>query len=172
MIELSEEVKAILLRHYRYDPDTGLLRVIETGKGRNRVGEVVGHAKGDGYVRIHIWKKNYPLHRLAFFYMTGRMPDGHVDHINGNRADNRFSNLRVVGRIGNAQNRRTNSTNRSGFKGVSWHKRVRRWVAKIQWNRREKHLGYFDTASEAHEFYCLAADMLHGQFANYGERAK
>jgi len=90
-----------------------------------------------------------------------------VDHINGVRLDNRKSNLRFCDRKGNTRNTTLRKDSASGRKGV----RVRedgRITAYIRHNGKQKHLGTFDTVEDAHEFYCLAADLLFGEFANYG----
>jgi hypothetical protein len=91
-----------------------------------------------------------------------------VDHVNGDRADNRKVNLRICDASENARNRRKSSANTSGFKGVYFKIQKQKYVAQIEVHGRKKHLGYFKTPELAHEFYCLAADMLHGEFANHG----
>lgn len=93
-----------------------------------------------------------------------RMPD----HRNGNKLDNRRLNLRISTETQNNRNARRAKTNTSGYKGVHWEGRRNRWRAQIQARGTRKNLGYFHTAEQAHEFYCLAADLLFGEFANYG----
>jgi hypothetical protein len=65
-------------------------------------------------------------------------------------------------------NRSKTKANTSGFKGVSWHKKKRQWVATIGFERRVHVLGYFDDPEAAHRCYCNAADDVHGEFANHG----
>ncbi|HUB72809.1 MAG TPA: HNH endonuclease [Solirubrobacteraceae bacterium] len=78
--------------------------------------------------------------------------DPEVDHVNGNRLDNRRVNLRVASHSENMQNRHgLTATNTSGYRGVSWHKRRRKWIAYAQLDGRAYYLGYFDTAEEADE---------------------
>ena len=91
-----------------------------------------------------------------------------VDHINGNRLDNRKQNLRPCNKAQNGRNRGPQKNNSVGLKGVSWHKRDQTYYARIKINGKTTHLGSFPTAEEAHAAYCSAADQLHGQFANYG----
>lgn len=99
------------------------------------------------------------------------VPDGQlIDHINGNRLDNRRENLRICTFLGNAQNKGMADSNRSGFKGVYQHGGKGSFISRIHVNGVAKHLGSYKTAEEAHEVYCLAADMLHGEFANHGGR--
>ncbi|WP_261540538.1 HNH endonuclease [Burkholderia multivorans] len=103
------------------------------------------------------------LHRqiMGLSFGDGRQ----VDHINGNKLDNRKENLRICTNTQNAWNRGAQCNNRSGFKGVSWFKRDRKWVARIRVAGKYKHLGYYFTLEEAHEVYALWADMFRGSFA-------
>lgn len=89
-----------------------------------------------------------------------------VDHINGNPLDNRRANLRICSKDENSRNRRVHSNNRLGIKGVSRH--GLKFRSEIQINKRRIYLGLHDTAELANEFYSLAAEMLHGEFANAG----
>jgi hypothetical protein len=98
--------------------------------------------------------------------MTGVSPKNYIDHINGNRSDNRFSNLREAT---HAQNRANSKhTNKIGLKGVGLIKWIpegkRRWRAQITHNKKVIHLGCFHTKEEAHLAYCDAAKKLHGEF--------
>lgn len=93
-----------------------------------------------------------------------------VDHINSNRLDNRRSNLRVCTHAENMHNRGTMPNNKSGFIGVSWVKRERRWWAYISVNGKNKSLRYHNTATQAARARDEAALALHGEFAllNFG----
>lgn len=91
-----------------------------------------------------------------------------VDHKFGNKLDNRKSELRVCTTSQNGKNRRANSNNKSGFKGVSWHPEHEMWAAKIRTEGKLIHLGYFSDPAIAHEAYKVAAMDLHGEFANFG----
>ena len=91
-----------------------------------------------------------------------------VDHINGNRLDNRRENLRLCNRAENTQNQKKRSTNKSGYKGVSFHKAVGKWEAVIYAAGKSYRLGFFSTPESAYEAYCNAAREIHGQFANLG----
>ncbi|HDR9497632.1 TPA: HNH endonuclease [Burkholderia cepacia] len=94
-----------------------------------------------------------------------------VDHRNLNRLDNRRDNLRKCSQSENLWNRVSVPTSTSRFKGVSWCKRTGKWHAQIKCYGASKHLGYFDSEERAHEVYCLAADLLHGEYANHGRQA-
>lgn len=92
----------------------------------------------------------------------------HVDHRFGIKTDNRKSELRVCTNQQNHWNVGIISSNSSGFKGVTWDKRKRKWRANIRLNNQSKFLGYFTSPEDAHRAYCVAADQIHGEFANYG----
>ncbi len=145
-----------------YDPKTGVLTRPTASRGR-RAG-VVGHVQPDGYRVVMVDRRKYAAHRLIWFYVHGVWPAEDLDHVNGERDDNRIANLRPATRAQNCQNRKINRSNTSGFKGVSYCSQTGRWRAQI--NRR--HLGRFDTAELAHVAYCAAAKKLFGEFAHVG----
>lgn len=97
-------------------------------------------------------------------------PDGmDTDHIdNTNDLDNHSSNLRVCTRSENLMNQGVRSNSTSGFKGVSFNKRDKKWQVAISSNGRRISLGYYDTSLEAHKAYCDACVKHHGEFANFG----
>lgn len=107
-------------------------------------------------------------HRLAWFFMTGEWPILDIDHINGDRSDNRWSNLRLANDSQNGANKRRYKNNKSGFKGVIWDARHKRFKAQLKKDGKVLNLGRYHTAEEAHEAYCKAAATLHGDFANSG----
>jgi len=92
-------------------------------------------------------------------------PKIQVDHINGDGLDNRRKNLRITGYNGNSKNRRIYLSNTSGFKGVSFHKRDKKYQAYIALNGIQHNLGYFNSAMSAAKAYNVAAIKHHGEFA-------
>jgi hypothetical protein len=92
-----------------------------------------------------------------------------VDHINGNKLDNRRSNLRECNLSQNSTNRRLKATSRSGFKGVYWAIDSKKWRARITSNHVVYHLGLFANPEDAHKAYVEASIRLHKEFANDGK---
>ena len=102
-----------------------------------------------GYCQGKLLGKPYLAHRVAFLVMTGDWPSGHVDHINGNRADNRWENLRQVTRFENQKNQKLYKNNKSGVMGVYFQRASEKWVARISLEGTEKYLGVFSDFEEA-----------------------
>ena len=149
-----------------YDPPTGVFRWRHTPKNGMQPWDVAGNINRQGYVQIKIGGKVKMAHRLAWLYMHGELPP-QVDHRNMGRADNRIDNLRSADNSCNSMNKRMQSNNTSGFKGVTYHKGTNKFHAKIQANGVRKSLGYYETAEQAHQAYIAASGELHGQFARF-----
>jgi hypothetical protein len=169
-IDRKSTLTAALLRELlHYDPETGIFtrKVITTN--RVKVGDVAGSPNQKGYINIMVCGRLHPAHRLAWFYVHGVWPKGQIDHINGIRDDNRIANLREATNSQNKQNMRTaRADNESGLLGVRWHKRDRRWHARIMVDGAPKHIGSFGTSEEAQAAYMAAKRRLH----EFGEIAK
>lgn len=153
-----------VLRTVSYDPATGIFTAIRA-TGTRKVGDQCGYANAAGYVKISLNNKWVMAHRLAWFITFGELPDGMIDHINGDPSDNRIANLRVATNAENARNGKRRSTNTSGYKGVHWRKVEKRWCAKITVDGKRIQIGQFSTAEEAHAAYVAAAHKFHGEFA-------
>lgn len=145
-----------------YDPETGAFTRKVRLAHRHQVGDDATHPMSNGYMRVAIDSQRYLAHRIAWLYVHGEWPKNHIDHINGNRADNRLANLRDVSRSINQQNRRKpDSDNQSGLLGAHYHGQNRNWVARVRVNGRAKHIGSFPTPELAHEAYVEAKRRLH-----------
>lgn len=147
----------VLRRVFEYDPSTGEF----TNRSTLRK---VGAIDKDGYLSIRPMKhgKAYRAHRLAWFYMTGGWPAHGIDHINGVKVDNRWVNLREATDSENLQNlKRARRDSKSGLLGVDFHKGSQRWRSQIKIDGVKIHLGYFDSAVEAHAAYLKAKQKYH-----------
>ena len=112
------------------------------------------------YVRRKAGKTTILIHRVIL-----TAPDGmDVDHIDGNGLDNRRANIRMATTSQNMHNQCIPKNNTSGFKGVGWVQRCRKWRAYIALNGKQIHLGHYDTHEAAHAAYCEASARLHGEF--------
>jgi hypothetical protein len=130
-----------------YDPETGHFTRL-TMCGGYVAGSRAG-ANGHGYIIISIDRRKYRAHRLAFLYMTGAMPPEFVDHINRDRADNRWVNLRLATNQENTGNAGLRRNNTSGHRGVAWDKSRGKWMAHGTRGGRFIGLGRFDDIEEA-----------------------
>ncbi|MFW6024031.1 MAG: HNH endonuclease signature motif containing protein [Dichotomicrobium sp.] len=145
-------------KHIAYCPESGSLTRL-TDSGRRKAGEVCGYLS-NGYIKTSILGVEFSAHRLAWFFMTGRYPSRSVDidHINRDKADNRWCNLRVINRSWNMQN----TDHHSGkARGVSWCKRTGKWQAGIKVNYKRIFPGRFSRHEDAVEAYEYARGCLH-----------
>lgn len=152
----QDELKSIL----EYNPNTGIF-VWKISSGTAKRGTVAGYDTQHGYFAISYKGKKYLSHRLAWLYMTGRFPKDCIDHINGNGHDNRFSNLREATFSQNQLNRKLSKSNKSGLTGASWNSSHKKWCAFIRIEGKNKNLGSFNSAEEAHHAYVMAKLEVH-----------
>lgn len=151
-----------LTADWNYDPETGMFtRARAAGRhGRHRAG-TVADCRSHGYVVIRIDGKLHGAHRLAWLYHYGEWPDV-IDHINGDKADNRIINLRNVSQTENMQNiQSAPAHSKSGLLGAHRHGRSRKWQARIRINGVGMRLGSFATPEEAHAAYMAAKRQHH-----------
>ncbi len=158
MIELNY-LRSIL----HYNPDSGLWTWL-IYKGPKSKG-AVGTISKAGYAAISIDDKKYYLHRLAWFYMTGEWPENEIDHIDMNKANNKWINLRKATHRQNQANVAKRKDNTSGSKGVYYSKHASKWIANISCNGKTINLGCHDTKEEAALTYEQAAKWYHGKYA-------
>lgn len=110
----------------------------------------------------------YLQHRVVFALAVGEWPVGMLDHVDGDRSNNAISNLRRCTMQQNAMNQPGKLPSEGRLKGASFHRRLGKWSSSICFDYTKRHLGYFDTAEEAHAAYRTAATELHGEFARFG----
>ena len=147
----------------QYDQETGVL-TWSKDQGRARAGDVAGGVRStDGYITIGLYGNKFHGHRLAYAIVNGEWPNFDIDHINGQRSDNRWSNLRAATRSENNQNiRGARPGNKTGLLGV--HQAGRKFRASIKLAGVRTDLGMFDTAEAAHRAYINKKGELHPFF--------
>ncbi len=155
----AQQVRSLL----DYDQDTGVFRWKETVSPFAPAGAVAGYVREDGYRAISMGNRLYLAHRLAWLHITGEWPPDQIDHIDGERDNNRFHNLRSATKALNSINQRVRSDSKSGLKGVQRHKN--RWAARIVIDGKRKRIGLFDTPEAAHAAYLAEAVRNFGEFA-------
>ncbi|WP_255367831.1 AP2 domain-containing protein [Psychrobacillus sp. OK032] len=136
-----------------------------------RVSAIHWHIDDAGYARTNIWSdgKKTSAPRMHRFILQETDRKTHIDHINGDKLDNRKNNLRVCSNSANLMNRGKQSNNSSGYKGVVFDKSRSKWKAEIGFNKKRKFLGRFHTIEEAALAYNDAAVLYHGEFAHINE---
>lgn len=151
-----------------YDPQGGKFYWrVDRPNGVTAGSEALGYIDNKGYRRVKIDGVSCKLHRVAWALSHDNWPN-QIDHVNGKKDDNRLENLRLADGTQNNANKRKLSNNSSGYKGVSFYKRHKLWMAYISINRHRIHLGYFDNPEAAHSAYCAAALKHFGDYANFG----
>ena len=131
-----------------YNKDTGEITTIHS-RGTAKAGSKVGTITNDGYLQISIYGNKEYGHRLAWLLTYGEYPKYHIDHINGDKLDNRLSNLRDVKDIENARNRPIEARNKSGIMGVRLRSDTQKWTAEIHINNKKLSLGCFVDKEDA-----------------------
>lgn len=150
---------AYVLSQIDYCPESGIFLWKVKRKGRYP-GRPAGSLQKNGYLLITIDGVRYFAHRLAWYYVTGQDIRCGIDHRDGVRINNRFTNLRPGDQALNTQNmRRARRDNASGFLGVATH--AGGFTAQIQHKGKKRHLGIFRTPEEAHEAYVREKRKIH-----------
>jgi hypothetical protein len=149
-----------------YNKETGIF-VAKIMRSNRPLGKEVGYPNAHGYLRARIDKKAYYMHRLAWLYVYGKFPTKWIDHKNRNKKDNRIDNLRDISHSENHRNMPLQSNNTSGYAGINWNKKNKKWRARIKVNSREIHLGAFKNKEEAVNAK-MHAEKLYGFHENHG----
>lgn len=150
----------------KHDIDTGnFIWVKKTSpKSRVNIGEIAGNLNNDGYRRIKLNGKKYQEHVLVWFYHYGKFPNEFLDHVDGDKANNRLENLRECSQGENNRNRAIASNNTTGFRGVTFCKQNGKFKATAHFNGEKIHLGYYITDLEASDVVEYNTKLLHGEF--------
>lgn len=147
----------------RYDKATGLLWWKHSGSGRDLTKPAGTTLRG--YVRIWFGKMQYQAHVLAWVIVKGRWPRKELDHRDTVRNNNRWKNLRLATHGQNQANGCRYKNNKSGFKGVIFQDGF--WRADIQYRKKQRYLGLFDSPEEASAAYIAEAKKHHREFARF-----
>lgn len=154
-----EFTAAFVSERISYDPETG--EFLRKACHRSALVSKPAGTPHRGYLSIGVGGRNFRAHRLAWLLMTGDWPTAGVDHINGDRSDNRWCNLRLASASLNNQNvRRPRKSNKLGFLGVHPSRRGT-YAAQISHNGRLVWIGRFATPEEAHAAYLAKKRLLH-----------
>ena len=150
-----------------FDYKDGILYWKIKAANRVKIGSPAGSIDpSNGYHKIHICKKFFKTHRVVFLYHYGYMPK-FVDHIDGNRLNNKIENLRAATASQNCMNQKISTRNTSGVKGVMWHKRDKKWFVQLRVNSKCHSFGYFEDKELAELVAIEATNKLHKDFSAY-----
>lgn len=139
--ESLDDLRGLALKKLAYD--------VLSGELRWRADNVLaGYKLPDGYIQVRLGGKLYLAHRLIYLMMTGEMPEL-IDHKDRDPSNNTWINLRAANKQINAINTGLPSNNKSGVKGVSWHKAGGKWTAQIKHNGKKIHLGSYKNLLDA-----------------------
>jgi len=159
----QEELK----KQLHYNEETGIFTRLISNHHSVKIGDKAGSLDHD-YWKIVVNKKQYYAHRLAWLYVYGEwsnFPESVIDHIDGNKQNNKIINLRKITHQENILNQKKRINNTSGVKGISWHKRSKNWQARVMINGASKYLGGFDNLEFAELVVMEARRKYHGEFA-------
>lgn len=161
----AKQVRACL----RYNKRSGIFTwIAPTYRNPQIVGRVAGYKNWAGYIYIKCMGRLYPAHVLAWVYVKGKWPQFHLDHKNGQRDDNKWSNIRSGAGSRNSQNSAPKRGTRFGLKGIFLANdtfRRKPFAARIGVRGKYVNLGHFSTPEKAHAAYCIAAKKYYGEYA-------
>jgi hypothetical protein len=155
------------MRRLFYFVDGILYRKVSASKNTKK-GGVAGYLASSGYWITRVKNKAIGNHRIIFAIHHGYLPK-FIDHKDRNKANNRIENLREATAGQNQRNRGLQKNNTSGIKGVSWDKRVNKWIASGCTNSKQKKLGYFDNICDARDAVENYRDVYHREFASHDQ---
>ena len=131
-----------------YDKETGVFTWKVRNSNRVKIGQVAGNAHNCGYIELQVLGEKHLAHRLAWLYVHGEYPKI-IDHINGNRSDNRICNLRNVGYKENTYNSKLRKDNKSGVKCVSFNIKLKKYEVRIFHDGKLQNYGYYENLEDA-----------------------
>ena len=140
--------------------------IYKISSGSKKKGSLVNTQHSSGYIRCKINKKQYLAHRIIYMMHHGYMPDI-VDHIDGNKSNNKITNLRPATKSQNQQNCKIYTTSSTGIKGVRWNNKHKKYVVRVQANNK-RYTWYVEDLELAELVAMEARDKYHKQFSNHG----
>lgn len=165
--------QSTLLAVFDYESNTGLLRwkprLPVTGGDKifnaRWAGKVAGGEHESGYLIVNFRGKMYQQHRIVWKIISGQDPSEWIDHKDQDQKNNKWDNLRDVSHNRNMWNSKLFHNNTSGFRGVSFIATHQKWRAAISVEGKKRHIGYFDTAEEAHRAFSAESVKYRDEFA-------
>jgi len=150
-----------------YDEEAGCLRWIKTINSRAIKGNIAGTTLNTGYIRLRYKGQNHRVHRIIFYLCHGYVPK-FIDHLNGDKTDNRIENLREATPSENQCNVGLTSKNTSGVKGVTWCDSLKKWRCRMYLQKESRSFGCYRDFFEACCAIHSARNRLHGEFVYHG----
>ena len=158
----AEYLRSIL----SYNKKNGVFTWKITLSKRRSAGSVAGF-KNEGRIKIGIDNNDYMAHRLAWLYIKGEWPEFEIDHKDGNKANNKWGNLRHATSSQNQRHKGIQANNKTGYKGVCFDNKRQKFLATINktvnGKKKHFHIGHYNTSQEASEAYIIAAKKIHGK---------
>lgn len=133
---------------FYFDKEVGKLYWKKPTSKRVKKGEEIKTLDRHGYYKVGLNNKEYLVHRVVWLYVYGYYPENLIDHIDGNKLNNKIENLREANKFCNSLNSKTRKDNTSNIRGVYFDKNNKKWYAQIKDNKRY-FLGYYDSYDEA-----------------------
>jgi hypothetical protein len=150
---------SLVLEMLEYQPETGAL-LQRKARPKVKVGSLAGVVTPYGYRYIQLQGRKYAAHRLIWYIEHGSFPPHDIDHIDGNKLNNKITNLREATRKQNCENKGAQKNNKLGIRGVSYNQRLRKYVAQIQHNGINQYIGLYTDPQEASKAYEEVAKSL------------
>lgn len=154
---------AAMREAFDYNPETGQL-MWKLWRGKPSAMRPAGSVHKDGYVYVKFQRQIMLVHRVAWVVQHGEWPALFIDHVNGDRTDNRLSNLRLATPLQSSRNVAASKRSKTGVRGVSWDRHKRQYIAQAKIGDQYCRLGHFGTVEEARDAYLSATRAAFGDF--------